>query len=526
MIRRLRAVAALAAATVAAGVIGACGSSDSSSATRSITVLQGFSPTSFDPATIASVGSSDGSVGYAVYDNLFRIEYSTGRFIPRLATSLTPNEDATVWTLQIRAGVKFSDGTPLNAEAVRFNWDRIRDDPALASPCYSTIKGLKSYQVTAAQTLVIRLPERRSAFPQQLFSSGQVRGGFCTNVASPTALRRYAARYGTSPETTVGAGPFVLKEWVRGDHLTLSRNAGYWDAPRPYLDGITVKPSPDITTSVNAVLTGAAALAGVGAWTPDVARYVQAGYKYHVELTSGAAMVTFNPARAPLDDVRVRTALTLATDLEEINRKNFAGLVTPARTWFSEKSVFYDAEAAKASTQRTNDLAAAQRLIDEYVAEKGGPVKVTLLASPTNLPLFTTLQQQWHRLHDVKAEIEQVTGQVWNQRNIQGQAQIALNSLGANDVEGMIASFGAGGAQNYFKWSDPQLEKILMQARPENNQSEQRKLMTSAAQRLSELHWFVMLYRPGQETLVGKDLTNIVLHDPSQVDLAQLQLKN
>src|SRR5205823_575942 len=157
-------------------------------------------------------------------------------------------------------------------------------------------------------------PQRRGSFPSQLFGNGQIRSGQCTNVASPTALKKYGSTYGTSPETTVGAGPFILKEWVKGDHITLVKNKGYWDGPRPYLDKLVSKVGKDNATQVNAVLSGTVQLANGYTWTTDVTRYKKAGYKVYGTPMSGAALVAFNPNAAPLNDIRVRQALTLASN--------------------------------------------------------------------------------------------------------------------------------------------------------------------------------------------------------------------
>ncbi|MFC5745834.1 ABC transporter substrate-binding protein [Actinomadura rugatobispora] len=516
-------------AAAAAIALGGCGSgAQSGGAGRSgghATLLTTLQPPTFDPASIASVGAVEGPLGYAVYDNLFRVDYAAGTVIPRLAESITPDEAATVWTIKLRPGVTFSDGTPLDAGAVKFNWDRIKDNPQLGSGCSTTIEDFKAIDVKGPLELRITLPEPRGSLPQQLFGSGQVRSGTCTNIASPAALKKHGKSYGTSPQTTVGAGPFVLKELVPGSHLTLERNPRYWDAPRPYLDKLTVRQAPDITTSVNAVMSGAAHVASVMAFTPDITRYKQAGFRYHLQPMNGAAMVIFNASRPPLDDPRVRRALTLATDLDDLTKKNFAETVSPSDGWLTRSSLFYDAGRAAQLRQPTNDLAEAQRLIDSYVAEKGGPVTVTVPAAPTAIPTFTTLQQQWRRLKNVQVNIETVTGQVATQRLLANQAQVALNQSGANDPEAMVASFGTGGPQNYLKWSDPQLDAILAKARPETDPARQKAHMVQAAERLVQLNWFIMLYRPGAPTLVAKDLTNVKLHDPSQVDLAQLRFR-
>ena len=83
--------------------------------------------TSFDPIQMTGAGSADGNRALAVYDQLLRLDNATGEIAPHIAESFEPNEDYSVWTLKIRPGVLFSDGTPYDAAAVKFNWEYMRD---------------------------------------------------------------------------------------------------------------------------------------------------------------------------------------------------------------------------------------------------------------------------------------------------------------------------------------------------------------------------------------------------------------
>ena len=139
--------------------------------------------------------------------------------------------DGKVWTLKLRAGVKFSDGTSYDAAAVKFNWER-HADPANASMYASTAQALTS-EVVDPLTLKVTLSAVNGQFPRIL--SIQL-----NYIGSPTAIRAAGsqAAYNTKP---VGAGPFMLKEWVRDSQMTFVRNPSYWNAPRPYVDTLVLK---------------------------------------------------------------------------------------------------------------------------------------------------------------------------------------------------------------------------------------------------------------------------------------------
>ena len=100
----------------------------------------------------------------------------------------------------------------------------------------------------------------------------------------------------------MGAGAYILKELVRGDHYTMAKNPGFYDAPRPYLDQITLKASPDTGTGINALLAGTAQIANMGTITPDTKRGLDAGLKSYFTPRPGALLVKFNTTRPPFDD--------------------------------------------------------------------------------------------------------------------------------------------------------------------------------------------------------------------------------
>src|SRR5262249_49413880 len=161
-------------------------------------------------------------------------------------------------------------------------------------------------------------------------------------------------------------------------------------------DELKLTNGTDGNQSAQAITSGSVDTAGGYAQPATGLRQVQATPTVATldQELQGSLALAFNTTRAPLDDVRVRTALLLAYDPADYNTKVNDGLLPIADTWFTKKSAFY----SKSIKQTTNDLAAAQKLIDAYVAEKGGPVKITILGSSTLAPNYTALQQQWSRL--------------------------------------------------------------------------------------------------------------------------------
>src|SRR5262249_30625820 len=148
----------------------------------------------------------------------------------RLLESLSGSPDAKTWTMKIHKGIKFTDGTTFDAAAIKANFDY--HAASATSQGAGFAKGVASWDVSDPLVAKLTLTNADSVFPIDLVTRMVI-------MASPTALQKYGADYGTSPDKIVGAGPFTLTSWIRGSQLVFTRNPNYWDAPRPYLDTVT-----------------------------------------------------------------------------------------------------------------------------------------------------------------------------------------------------------------------------------------------------------------------------------------------
>lgn len=268
-----------------------------------------LAPSGIDPHVNAS--SELGIPLTSVYDTLVYQDPETGEFVPGLAERWEVSDDGTVYTFYLKKGVKFHDGTPFNAEAVRFNLDRITS-PDLASQKARFMLGpYERTEVVDEYTVRIVLSE---PFAPLLDSLSQV----YLAMASPTAVEKWGDEYQLHQ---VGTGPFVFVEYVPGDHLLLRRNPDYSWGPPVYqhktaqLDEVEFRFFTDPATRSPALETGEADV--MGEIPPqDVAR-LEASPDFRVEAVAlpGASLMMFmNTGRAPLDDIRVRQALLYGTD--------------------------------------------------------------------------------------------------------------------------------------------------------------------------------------------------------------------
>ncbi len=252
-----------------------------------------------------------------VYNNLVKLNRRM-EIEPDLAMRWEISPDRLTWTFHLRPGVKFSDGTPLTAEAVKFTLERMLDR-ATAAPNRIYFAEIAGIQVVDDLTLRITTSV---PFPDLLFNLTQ-RGG---NVLNPAVVRKWGVKdYGQHP---VGSGPFMLKEWQTGDRLAFEVNPHYW-GPKPKLRRIVYRPVPEASVRAAMLITGEADLAVKiePEEIPNLDR--NPNVKWSTEESTNAILLEILMDRKPFDDVRVRRALNMAIDREAIIKNVLRGLGTP-----------------------------------------------------------------------------------------------------------------------------------------------------------------------------------------------------
>ncbi|MEE9615802.1 MAG: ABC transporter substrate-binding protein [Anaerolineae bacterium] len=276
-----------------------------------------LAPSGIDPHVNTS--SELGIPLTSVYDTLVyqasETGPETGDFVPGLTERWEISDDGLVYTFYLKRGVTFHDGTPFNAEAVRFNLERITS-PDLASQKARFMLGpYERTEVVDEYTARIHLSE---PFAPLLDSLSQVYLG----IASPAAVEQWGDEYQLHQ---VGTGPFVFAEYVPGDHLLLRRNPDYAWGPSVYrhetiqVEEVEFHFFTDPPTRSPALETGEADV--MGEIPPQDAARLEASSDFRIEAVSipGISLMFFmNTTRPPLDDIRVRRALLCGADRQAI----------------------------------------------------------------------------------------------------------------------------------------------------------------------------------------------------------------
>lgn len=203
-------------------------------------------PLSFDPHLAGNLQGR--GAAQTVHDKLFVID-AKGRLAPSLAVSWEQTDDVT-FVLELRKGVKFQDGTKFDAEAVKYNLERIRN-PKTKSIRAGEISALDTIEVVGSHTIKLKLKYSFAAF---LYPFTDVAG--C--IGSPAAMESSGQDYALNP---VGTGPFKLVEYLKDSHSVMERNGDYWDADRPQIDRLIMKAIPTHGTRLAELRSGSVHLA-------------------------------------------------------------------------------------------------------------------------------------------------------------------------------------------------------------------------------------------------------------------------
>lgn len=406
----------------------------------------------------ANFSNAGVNVALAIYDPFLRRD-ETGTPRPYLAESLEPNDDLTEWTLTLRPGVQFHDGTALDAAAVKTVFDDYIS--VESSNLASQVADVASVDAVDPLTVVYRLSQPNAAFPDLL--SGAVGWPF-----SPTAAQAAGADAGSEP---VGTGPFVFDSWQRDSRLVVTRNEHYWQEGLPYLDEIVFRPIPDEDTRIASLSAGD--VDGVQSLRQSAIRQLREvdGVDTYEFLGNNSGSAIFNTGKAPLDDVRVRRALAYALDQDELIEVLGGTGLTPASTqYFSVDSPWYSEKAAE--MWPTNDPDAAVALIEEYVDDPersdgkpvGDPVSISFDCPPD--PSLIELSQMYQALWTsvgVEVNLNQVEQATHVSQAMAGDFDAKCWRVGDqfDPYRTFSDAFGDGSPLNFTQFTDPAITGAL-----------------------------------------------------------------
>jgi len=437
---------------------------------RTLTVALESDVKGFDPLQARVMGIATLTVASAFYDTLIDLDDESG-VVPRLAESLEASKDGRTWTATLREGVKFHDGTALDAEAVAYHFKRLLD-PGNKCPCRRLIGPIEKVEASDSRTVVFRLAHPWAALPAVLAEPSVV-----SLVGSPAAIRADAKAYHRNP---VGTGPYMLAKATPGVSVVVTRNPNYWGTLDSNVDRIEFRVLPDQDSRLAAVRAGDVDVA----WTVDgrsARRAVQnAGLAVTRYEGAGARMLVLNTRKAPLDDARVRQALAHGLDMELIVRSSSDGEVAPATDPYGPGADI----ACQATAARAYDLQRARTLLAEYEQ----PVSLTFLhtATPRGREMGQIVQQYWQQA-GVEVKLEAVAQAELLQRVIKRDFEVSAWRFRDSrdpdpDVFGLLHSRSP---LNVTGYGDLETDGLIMKGRTSTDADARRQAYCTLARRLS-----------------------------------------
>ena len=449
-----------------------------------VTVGLDSEPPTLDPAA-NSLSLANGSVYAAIYETLFSITPEDGTPQPLLAEALTESDDRLSWTLTLKDGITFHDGTPFDAAAVKFNLERQKASPYNGS----VLIPLTAIDVVDPLTATLTLSEPWTALPSVLT-------GVTGLMVSPTAAGDTAA-YQRNP---VGTGPYRFVEWVPTDKVVTERNDGYWRDPAP-LDQLVFK-----FVAVEAARVAAFEGGELDAYTTLVDATADAAREDGAQVVAppptGYGYSYINLTKPPFDDVRVRRALQLAVDRDAIaSAYQGQGYADFANSPFVKDSEWW----VPPETELRYDPDEARRLLADY----GQPVSLVfkLLAGSQEIEDAIRAYVGYWSDVGIDAELQLVpdlgtyiTDVLTGNYDLLG---FVGNSIGDPDTI-VYTLFHTSGAMNYGRYSNPEMDAALETGRSSNDDAT-RKAAYATVQQIVRDDLPLLLTSHGQIYIVASD---------------------
>jgi oligopeptide transport system substrate-binding protein len=503
----------------AAGVIGMVSQANRSDspmlaeANRHKILLQtvGSEPTGLDPDL--THGVPELKIESALFEGLVNQDpKDSSNWIPGVAESWEHSGDYSTWTFHLRKNAKWSNGDPVSANDFVFSINRVLT-PSLGSPFSEfalVIRGAEEYLSGKIQDFgqvgVKAVDDQTVRFdlngPGPYFLALLSLNSFLP-VHMPTVLKfgtigQRDTKW-TAPENFVGNGPFVLKSWRKNDVIEVVKSGTYWDADRVRLNGINFYSIESLSTADRAFRAGQLHI------TQSVPLDMVPFYRrekpeiLQISPALGVYLYVFNVTRKPLDDPKVRLALSLAVDRESLvrnvlrgNQLAASGYVPPGiRDYAIDHEIVYDPDRAR--------LLLAQA---GYPGGHGFPkLDILINTSESHRTIAEAIQQMWREELNIEIGIQNQEWKVYLDSVNHKHYEIARSGLyGLPDPAFFLQGWTTGSANNSSGWANTRYDSLLHESDQTGNLNKRLALLHQAEQLfLSEsvvipIYWYTSSY--------------------------------
>ena len=460
------------------------------SSRSSATLGMVLEPPGLDP-TVAAAAAIGEVVHLNVLEGLTKIGMD-GRVTPLLAESWTSTPDGKTYTFRLRKGVRFSDGAPFDAEAVRFSFERARAPASTNKAKKAVFENISLVSVPDPYTVILVLNHADATLPFRLGEGTAV-------ILHPGSVAAAATR-------PVGTGPYRVEAWAKGSSLTLARWDGFRDAAAVKLAKVVFRFINDPAAQVAALLAGDIdGMPRFGAL--QALRQFQSDRRFTVEIgsTAGKGILAVNNRRKPFDDVRLRRALTHAIDRQAFIAGAQEGLGRPIGSHFAPTDdgyldltglLPYDPDRARALLREvgvSTPLNVTLTLPPPQYARKGGEIVAAMLAKV-----------------GVNAKIENVEWAQWLSGPFKGNFDLTI----INHVEPLDYATAYADPNYYFGYDSAKFRKLVADLAATREPRTRRTLWEAVQRQLAEDAVNVFLWNPAQVAVARRGLKGLWSSSP------------
>ncbi|KAB2333359.1 glutathione ABC transporter substrate-binding protein [Cytobacillus depressus] len=469
----------------------------------SVTDAVGLSPILMNDSASANITDH-------VYEKLFERNPNTMEYEPVLAESYE-NPDENTWVIKLREGIKFHDGTPFNAEAVKYTFDKLRD-PATAAPRASLLEPVDTITVKDEYTVEIK-----TKYPYGVFLASLAH----TNAAivSPTADQKQDLM--NSP---VGTGPFQFVSWVPGDQIVLKSNPEYWGG-EPELKKVVFKVVPEVSTAISMLQAGEVQF--LDNLPTEQMKRIESLKNVEVQKVDGTPVYYFtvNHAKKENQDPEFKKALASAIDRDAFVSK-LNGLGFRSDSVVGPKVFGYQDSADKAGTPY--DVENAKELVKKNGYDKR-PLKL-LTANRGNFQLMAEIVQSQLTEAGFNVSIESMEWAAFLDSARAGEYDLSFlswSNITGDGSELFYPNFHGDnvGSSNRAQYSNAEFDKLVDSSRTTVDQNERQKFLNQANELMLKNDDVVVMYHGVVTVALNNDYTGLVLDPNGKWDLSKVTRK-
>ncbi|MER1956322.1 MAG: ABC transporter substrate-binding protein [Solibacillus sp.] len=482
--------------------------SDNSAATSEIKIANDQEPAGLDPHKVPAASSS--RIYSQMYEGLLSFDENM-KIIGSLATEWN-QENETTYVFKLKQGVTFHNGREMKAEDVKYSFERILDENT-ASHIRSYFADVASIEPLGAYEVKFVLSKPNATFLSNL-----------THGSAVVVAKETVEANGDLQQKADGTGPFKLEQWVPDNNVTLIRNDAYHVDSEPKAAKLAFYTMTEESARLSAIRTGEIDFTTISAKSTklldgkadvNIIPYQSLEYSY----------VGFNNANAPLDNEKVRQALSLATDREAILKIvwNGEGLVTgPVAPSMGDWAIDVQAQ----DLYKTN-VEKAKALLAEAGLADGFDITITTASTyPDMVDTAQLLQQQWKEI-GVNATIKQIEWgeyvDTWSNKT--ADILIGRNTSGIDPDRALNYFFSSTGSANVWNFSNQAYDDLVAKGLGTTDEAERKKVYAEAQEMLINLSPNLFLVSPKNYVAVRKDISGYTPYPHNASDYNNVEKK-